>query len=81
MSFDLAVDPYCAAEWAEEIGEPAHPPVVNVKTLSGIELAGLCEDAFRDLESESPAFGALGRYQDLVDETEHRQLVRRMDFE
>ena len=77
MSLELELDPYCAAEWAEEIGDLTYPRTGDVTALSAGELASLCEQAFKELDSETPAPGALERYQELVDEAEDRELVRR----
>lgn len=74
MSLDLTLDPYSAAEWAEA-DCAAHPPLGDVQLLPFSELAGLCEQAFLELDSVSPAVGSLERYEQLVDEVERRQLA------
>lgn len=77
MSLDLALDPYLDVEWAEGLEDAACPVRADVKALPADELACLCEQAFQELDVETPAPGTLERYQELADEIEHRKLDRR----
>lgn len=79
MSFDLVFPPFRPVGQAKRTADSGYPRFCHVTALSDCEVTDRCDQAFLALDTETPALGALQRYQDLADEAAHRQLTQ-MEF-